>query len=78
MAVLLCGTNNMQHDEPKDIAEGVIACSSKLVEKDPQLHVFFHLTCLRTYLNSLLMFFLCILTPSINHPRVGWLLYIYS
>ena len=29
----------MQHDEPKDIAEGVIACGSKLVEKDPQLHV---------------------------------------
>ena len=39
VAVLLCGTNNMQHDEPKDIAEGVIACGSKLVEKDPQLHV---------------------------------------
>ena len=39
MAVLLCGTNNMQHDEPKDIAEGVIACGSKLLEKDPQLHV---------------------------------------
>ena len=39
MAVLLCGTNNMQHDELKDIAEGVIACGSKLVEKDPQLHV---------------------------------------
>ena len=29
----------MQHDEPKDIAEGVIACGSKLVEKGPQLHV---------------------------------------
>ena len=39
VAVLLCGTYNIQHDEPKDIAEGVIACGSTLLEKDPQLHV---------------------------------------
>ena len=37
VAVLLCGTNNIQHDE--DIAEGVIAYGSKLLEKDPPLHV---------------------------------------
>ena len=39
MAVLLCGTNNMQGDKPQDIAEGVIARGLKLQEKPPKLHV---------------------------------------
>ena len=39
VAVLLCGTNNMQSDKPQDIAEGVIACGLKLQEKAPKLHV---------------------------------------
>ena len=42
VAVLLCGTNNIQHDEPKDIAEGVIACGSKLLEKDFFIFLFMH------------------------------------
>ena len=39
VAVLLCGTNNIEHDLPQDIAEGVIACGTRLREKNPDLHV---------------------------------------
>ena len=39
VAVLLCGTNNIQGDKLQDIAEGVIAYGLKLQEKAPKLHV---------------------------------------
>ena len=39
VAVLLCGTNNIEHDLPQDIAKGVIACGTRLREKNPDLHV---------------------------------------
>ena len=39
VAVILCGTNNMAHDRPLDIAQGVISCGTRLQEKLPHLHV---------------------------------------
>ena len=39
VTVILCGTNNMAHDQPLDIAQGVISCSTRLQEKNPHLHV---------------------------------------
>ena len=38
VAVLLCGTNNLQCDKPQYMAEGVIACGLKL-QKAQKLHV---------------------------------------
>ena len=39
VVVLLCGTNNIKHDLPHDIAHGVISCGTRLKEKHPHLTV---------------------------------------
>ena len=39
VVVLLCGTNNIDHDLPLDIAEAVMSCGIRLRERYPHLHV---------------------------------------
>ena len=39
VVVLLCGTNNLAHDLPSDIADGVISCGTRLLENHPNLHI---------------------------------------